>query len=243
MNKQAERRHLDLLLAALPELPRGQVEACEKPDFVMLAAGTRIGIEHTALFHYGPRTHARELAERKVVDDAQRRAQLDECPPLLVFVAFAEAAHLSKQNMSGLSRWLAATILRNLPAIGATHAIGESGQATPLLPSDITQIHVARPISLRNGNWQPSSGGHAPYDFRETLQRELDAKRLKLPTYLESCDECWLLVVATGEVPSSFVSRDGDTRCAHFDFAFKRAFFLDALREQAFELNGRFEAT
>jgi hypothetical protein len=78
-----------------------------------------------------------------------------------------------------------------------------------------------------------------PYDFRDTLRRELDEKRAKLPIYLDRCDQCWPLVGATGDVPSSFVDLEGGTASAYFDFAFERTFFLDAFRGQAFELKRR----
>jgi hypothetical protein len=54
----------------------GEIEEGEKPDFVILASGVRIGIEHTTLFHHGPRVRAREAAEEMVARSRSARPNL-----------------------------------------------------------------------------------------------------------------------------------------------------------------------
>ena len=242
MNKELERYHLDLFLGAFPQLARGSIEEGEKPDCLLVTADTRIGLEHTSLFHHGPQVRAREANESLVAALAQRSAESRGCPPLLVFVDLSLNAAITKPRLKALADELADLVLSHLPDAGECVEMGLEWPRLSLLPVELVTLRAARPGRIRTGIWQPSRVGIVPFDFRDTLQREVSSKDGKVSTYLQRCDECWLLVVATGDVPSAFVDVNGGVQDAVFQFSFQRAFFLDAFGKYAFELR-RSEST
>ena len=233
MDRDEERRHLELLRTALLDFPDGPVDDTgENPDFVIDAGSSRIGVELTRLFHHGAAAVARESDQARVVFRAQAIAMSKDCPPLPVFVQFRPDSLIGKKRVQHLAEELAREVADNVPGVGETaHAFR--------LPPEVWEIRVARPRSTFTPNWQVSRVGIVPFDYRLALQNTLDAKRNRLSSYLKRCDECWLLVVAPGTSPSAFVEIHGPTREALFDFAFARCFMLDGFDGRYFELRPR----
>jgi hypothetical protein len=233
MDKDEERRHLELLRTALPDFPNGPIDGTgENPDFVIDAGSSRIGVELTRLFHHGAAAVARESDQASIVLRAQAIATSKHCPPLLVFVQFRPDSVIGKKRVQPLAEELAREVAANMPAVGET-------AHTSRLPPEVWEIRIARPRPTFTANWQASRVGIVPLDFRLALQNSLDTKRDRLSSYLKRCDECWLVVVAPGTSPSAFVEIDGPTREALFDFAFARCFMLDGFNGRYFELQRR----
>ena len=233
MDKEEERRHLEMLRAALPDFPDGAVDgAGENPDFVIDAGSSKIGVELTRLFHQGAAAVGRESDQASVVFRAQAIAASNDCPPLQVFVQFRPDSLIGKKRVQSLAEELAYEVEANIPTVGE--------RASPSqLPPEVWGITIVRPRPTFTPVWQASRVGIVPYDFGQGLQDTLDAKRNRLSSYLKRCDECWLLVVAPGTFPSAFVEIDGPTRESVFDFAFARCFMLDGFNGRYFELRRR----
>lgn len=233
MDKGEERRHLEMLRAALPDFPHGPVDgAGENPDFVIDAGSSKVGVELTRLFHHGAAAVGRESDQASVVFRAQAIATSNDCPPLQVFVQFRPDRQIGKKRVQSLARELAREVQANIPVKGER---ARSSQ----LPPEVLEVNIARPRRISTPIWQPSRVGIVPYDFTQGLQATLDAKRNRLSSYLRRCDECWLLVVAPGTSSSAFVEIDGPTRESVFEFAFARCFMLDGFNGRYFELRRR----
>jgi hypothetical protein len=230
MDKDEERRHLEMLRAALPDFPNGPVDGeGENPDFVIHVGPWKIGVELTRLFHHGAATVGRESDQANVVSRAQAIAAANDCPPLQVFIQFRPDCPIGKKRVQSLAEELAREVEANTPTVGE--------RALPSrLPEEVLQINIARPRPTFTSVWQPSRVGIVPYDFRKGLQQVLDTKTHRLSSYLKRCDECWLLVVAPSTSPSAFVEIDGPTRESTFAFAFARCFMLDGFNGRCFEL-------
>jgi hypothetical protein len=73
-------------------------------------------------------------------------------------------------------------------------------------------------------------------DFIHELQQVIDAKNARYETYLDYCDECWLLIVANGGRPSGLFESSDKTKSRVYHSLFERTFFLEAFDSLLLEL-------
>jgi hypothetical protein len=76
----------------------------------------------------------------------------------------------------------------------------------------------------------------------EIVQQAITKKAIRLPTYRDACDECWLLLVADSFVASGNLEVDDAAKEDVFSTPFTRTYFLDFGRGYLYRLNesGRF---
>jgi hypothetical protein len=73
-------------------------------------------------------------------------------------------------------------------------------------------------------------------EFRAELQAVIDEKNLRHVRYSQHCDECWLLVVASGGRPSGLFEPSEETRSHVYRSLFARTFFMEAFSGRLIEL-------
>jgi hypothetical protein len=63
-------------------------------------------------------------------------------------------------------------------------------------------------------------------DFIPQLQRTINEKNSKHGRYRQRCDECWLLIVASGGRPSGLFEPSAETKNHLYQSLFERTFFM-----------------
>ena len=73
-------------------------------------------------------------------------------------------------------------------------------------------------------------------DFIPELQRIIDEKNSKQGRYRQRCDECWLLIVASGGRPSGLFEPSAETKNHLYHSLFERTYFIEAFSGAVIEL-------
>ena len=68
------------------------------------------------------------------------------------------------------------------------------------------------------------------------MQKMLGKKQKKYDAYRAKCDQVWLLMVAAGSGPASFIELADETREHVFNSPFDRVLFMNALSRTVDEL-------
>ena len=116
-NKARERFHFEALRKALPELPSGDVEQGECPDFLLISDGHRLGIELTE-FHLSPPPgepyhQEQQSLEDRTVEIAERLHHEAGGPALYVDVIFHDYPPLTKKDTQPSARAIADAVLNH----------------------------------------------------------------------------------------------------------------------------------
>ena len=100
-------------------------------------------------------------------------------------------------------------------------------------------VRVYRLDDLQKHHWSVPTSGWVQSDFVAELQAAIDEKNVRHPGYLGKCDECWLLIVASGGRPSGFLFPSETTKDHVYQSAFARTFFMEAFQPALVELKTR----
>ena len=79
--------------------------------------------------------------------------------------------------------------------------------------------------------------GWVQIDFIAEVQHAMDNNNRKQGGYRQHCDECWLLIVASGGWPSGLFGPSEGTRNDVYTSSFDGAFFMEAFGGRLVELN------
>ena len=230
---------IELMRHALGGDPPGQIERQEvgeegKPDVVVIG-GRRIGIEVTELHQDpGPGQAPRRPHEEEGEHVARRARELAETSPMPVVdvsVRFNDAVPIRKDNRDTIARRLVEFVSTHLPET-------EDGEVTWNSPLPWThRVRVYRNQYLTKHNWTSYPvAGWVQLNFVAELQRVLDEKNARHDRYRQHCDECWLLIHASGFRPSGLFDPSDETRSHRYRSLFARTFFMDVFSGRVIEL-------
>jgi hypothetical protein len=229
--KEREQQYVEQIREFVPDFPDGSLLPGETPDFRVDLGGEILGIEVTEVPNQ--RRRAVESEWDSILRDAETLAGRS-LPHLDVAVSFDASHHIRKPDRGRIGKALVSAVAAHLPPHGEQTQIRNSWRGA--LPDAVRMIHVARYDRLTGHCWTPLDGGMVTTDCRSEIQNAVDRKQRRLPACLEKCRRCWLLIVASGNAPSSFLDPDVSTRLARFSSEFDRAFFLNAFSSRWFEL-------
>ena len=180
--KELEANYLEEARRASTIFPTGKLEPHEKPDFLLHADRSKIGIEVTELCREKPRAEAGRLA--KVPEKA--KAIYDGRPdvrPVDVNVWFWRAELV---GFAELRDSLADFVYENRGNVGNGHYKN--------LPLGFNHIGIWEPHSPE-GLWQAGRAFDTVVASRELLENRIAEKSARLAEYRLSISEEWLLIV------------------------------------------------
>jgi hypothetical protein len=238
--RQHESRHFKLFRRLLPDLPAGEVWHEDSPDFRVLTKDRILGIEHRLLFKSSGNDQAPAQAIEQQADEvaaiAQEHAELSGLPPVHVSLFFELCGPLKKQERLELGRVLARFVGKHIPEKNGLIRLEYSDRVEGH-PPKVDLILVARNEHLDRHYWHPVQAAWVQSDIRALLQTAIDEKITKLESYQKNCDECWLLIVADGDKPSSALQAN-DTSLAHqYKSPFERTYFMRCVIGQLHRLD------
>jgi hypothetical protein len=211
--------------------PSGEVLPDESPDFRVLADSGVIGVEIRRVFKQpGSEKSAPQIAEammRQTIALAKTLADLRGLPNLLVLVDFSRNRRTSDNHVEHLARSLACWVADTLPPEGGKIVADRRHNSAPDPPAGFDKITVSRNKDRSHGAWLNPAAGFALTDAVGLLQDAINQKNAKAIRYADDLDECWLLLVAEGDAPSSMI-RPNDASVAHeYESRFNRTFFMN----------------
>jgi hypothetical protein len=233
--KAAERWYVERFLRALLLGEAYSILDCERPDFLVLYHGNRIGLEHTEL-HWGrrsgpPRAELESLQTR-IREEASKLWDSSPRPALHVWATLRPGKRVRKGDVKPLASALVAIADDHLPPPGRQLRVRRS----PDWPEALNSLHIVRLASGKQSHWQILSSGFIPTLEQEYLQDVINAKNQKLTSYAENVSQQWLLIsIEVGKLSMTFELPDATTT-ATYKTSFSRVFIFEPTTERIIEL-------
>jgi hypothetical protein len=225
--------------SALGGVPSGQLVPYEEPDICIVADNYRTGVEVTEL-HQSPESGRgpRRIQESERVGAlAQARALAERTglPVVDVAVHFSESVPIAKSDRGAIAEGLVEVVTASMPAVNSSVVLDLWRNAENSLPW-IRTVRLFRADVLTTHHWASPGSGWVQLDFIDELQAAIEDKNARFTTYRRHCDECWLLVVASGSRPSGLFDPSDATRAHSYRSQFARTLFMEAFSGTLVEL-------
>lgn len=237
--KHEEMRLVEQMREALGGVPAGQVEPADGPDVFVTAGGRSIGVEVTELHQRSAAGNSlRRLQESEragIVAQARALAEASAMPVVDVAVHFNDSVSITKSDRERLVNGLVNIVRTHLPNSEAPLTVELWRNPSVGLPW-IRTVRLFRASFLTKHHWAVPASGWVQMEFRAELQVVIDEKNLRHARYSQHCDECWLLVVASGGRPSGLFDPSEETRSHVYRSLFARTFFMEAFSGRLIEL-------
>jgi hypothetical protein len=156
-------------------------------------------------------------------------------PPVDVAVHFNEFVAIAKHDRELLANGLVALVSAHLP-INEEYVEVEAWRHNNNGLPWIRAVRIFRAQFLTQHHWAVPDSGWVQLDFIPELQKAIDEKNARYARYIANCNECWLLIVASGARPSGLFELSPDTRSHLYNSRFAKTLFLEAFAGQVFEL-------
>jgi hypothetical protein len=112
-------------------------------------------------------------------------------------VHFNDSAPITKRDRERLANGLVAVVRAYLPNEGASVTVELWRDPSIALPW-IRTVRLFRTSLLTRHHWAVPDSGWVQIEFSSELQAVIDEKNLRHAGYSQQCDECWLLIAASG---------------------------------------------
>lgn len=237
--KHEEIYRVGQLQRALAGRLAGTIERAEEPDVIVIGQTGRIGIEVTELHQHSEkgRGSARQQESERagIVRRACEIAAGWSVPIVDVAVHFNDSQEIAKKDREEVASAIVKLVSEHMPASESSYSLQlwREGYKVPW----IRAIRIYRTKILTKHHWWSSESGWVQMDFIQELQEAIDEKNVKHARYRERCDECWLLVTASGGRPSGFFELSAGTQSHVYCSAFAKTFFLDVFGDEVVELS------
>ena len=162
-------------------------------------------------------------------------AQSAQLPPLDVAVHFVDRVGIGKGDRDLAARSLLTLVSERVPAPGKSVTIEMWRRPSDALPG-VRLVRVFRHEALTQHHWAVPEAGWVQSDFVQELQQAIDDKNSRHAVYMRRCDECWLLVTASGGRPSGLFEPSDETRGHLYRSSFAKTFFLEVFGQMLIEL-------
>jgi hypothetical protein len=240
IQKNEELHLVEQMRRALGGIPVGQMEPLDEPDVCIVTSDRRIGIEVTELHQDSGQGRApRRLQESErsgIVGRARVLAEASGMPVVDVAVHFNESIPISKSDRGQIVNELVQFVSAHLPGIESSATVDlwrESGNTLPW----IRTVRLFRASFLTRHHWSVPDSGWVHMNFVPELQAAIDEKHFPYARYVQHCDECWLLIVASGGRPAGLFEASAETRSHVYCSLFARTFFMEAFSGALLELS------
>jgi hypothetical protein len=206
------------------DVQSGVITHDDKPDFRIKVGATKtIGVEITRLFRSRD-APALETTQEGIFDQACRKAERLNLPPVDVMLFFNLRRSLPRADRCRIADAVVQLVAANIPTDGGSVDL----EHRPGQPPEVDQILINAPYRPEQGRWR------ADFAFstidRNTVaivQEAITKKSRLLRTYLNACDECWLLLVADSFKASGNLDFSEDSQMHTFSSPFTRTYVLD----------------
>jgi hypothetical protein len=236
--KEQEKKSLNKVKNFYKNFPIGEIDDSESPDFIIRGNKKRIGIEIIRLFkdktEQELNTLARENSQDFIVAEAKKICETRKIKPLKVDISFNSYPDIFKVNKKESAFQLAHSIIDNIPSNKKHISVKNKFDGT--IPEIINSFFILHSSTMNKHQWLVLRAGRVSTDFISEIQRVINKKN-KYNIYLTKCDECWLVIDAPGNSPSSFFDPVDETINYAYKSKFNKTFFVGGFIQRFIELN------
>lgn len=228
--KKLEHLLLDHFKNLIPSFPSGKVICSEEPDFLVQGADHVVGIELTDLHR---ETKPDEIPEQasaamreRVVSRAMEIYNTRSLPAVFVSFNLNNQIHIKKTQVKRIAEDLADLVAANLPPPNSTTEVSNDWNDVQVLPEILHQLSVRRFDWQEQTSFQSGGTTWLPLLTLEDVQRVLEKKESKYPTYRGKCDEVWLVVNIDAGFMTTWFQVDPEVLRNPFTTRFDRVFLV-----------------
>ncbi|MCR9096076.1 MAG: hypothetical protein NXI30_17770 [bacterium] len=234
--KSVEAADFALFRERLSSFPVGPVDHVDRPDFRVRSSDRLIGIELSRIFVQGEQStllpQAAENISRQICYEACVAGEHLGLPPLQVAVSFRNLVPLNRARRQILAKEIAQSVSCGLPDSGERRTLRRAQPGGEALPEFVNSIFISnQPGRVRN-HWHEPSSGWVQVRAIGLLQEAISSKSPKINGYLESVDECWLVLVADDLRASGMIQPDPATLSHEYESPFARTHFLNTMKTE-----------
>jgi hypothetical protein len=150
-------------------------------------------------------------------------------------VHFNDSEPVAKRDRELAAQGLVDFVLAHMPEMDQSATVDTWRRADNDLPW-IRTIRLFRASVMTRHHWWAAESGWVQTECGSALQGAIEEKNSKYSRYIQHCDECWLLVVASGGRPSGLFDPSEETRGFVYRSLFSRTFFMEAFTGRVLEL-------
>jgi hypothetical protein len=228
--KALERLFLHEVAAIYQDFPSGTIANIERPDFLISGESrvTEIEVVRYMRGHDsgGSDYRRNEILWQQLADEARREFESNHSAPVMVHFLWHSDRNPGKADVPRMALSAAKIIAEYMPQniFESTRIAGNESVGTPL-HAFVSSIHVMRVRSRRLASWSSIDAGFRSVSTNE-LQQLTASKNIKVPEYLQRCDEVWLLLVADRSYISSTAELSAEeVSQAYFPSLFQKVLF------------------
>lgn len=203
--KAKEKQELDNFKLQMPDFPQGEIsdDHKEKPDFIVLSGNRKIGIELTQQHREsGKKKYSMQEAvaiRHRICDVACAHYERLNGPVVDVLILFNEREPINKSQIGEIGSAIADYVKEKAPPPGQVITGEFSGNRRYKWFNTIHSIRILGmppPLSRVKDTscFRHPEGGYLPTLNSELLLATLKDKDDKVGSYLQKCDEIWLLI-------------------------------------------------
>jgi len=231
-SKEIERQHLHSFQYLCKDFPGGELQERETPDFIVVTEAQRkIGIEITQVFKASEATklsqQSIEATKEAVTVLARMGAESLKSPPAHVSLYFSLRKPLTQIARRKIAQRVAQVVHDNMPAQGEAIKLEPRGGGQRDHPIEVDLICISRVHPTDRHKWTWPEAGRVETDAIALLAESIKKKSKILKACLNSCDECWLLIVAPSFKPSGMIHPDQRSFSHIYESPFSRTYFLN----------------
>ncbi len=237
--KQLERSRLDFFLKFANQVPAGEMEPSEEPDFLIHGSDRVIGIELTDLYlEPAPGNKPEqeiEAAHDKIIGKAEEIYIGRQLPPLDVLFSLNDHVRLIEKDIISHAETLAGLVSNNIPEPGGSVELRDCCEHITL-PSI---LHFVRILWLDSPNetfFGKSRSAWLNTLRREDVDRVLAKKNSRYSAYKSRCDEVWLVISGDFSSTASWFDLDDRILAEKFTTPFDRLYLARHFAQQVHEL-------
>lgn len=189
-----------------------------------------LGIEHTLVF-ISKKPNPRQSYESQiddVISIAKKHVELNSCSKTRAYFSFSHFTTLKKKERIDLGIQLARVISTTLIRMESTSLNIPIEIEKSELPEIVNSIRLLKIKDDLENYWTCIRAGVVLNHCVELLQNKIDEKAVLYHKYLENCKKIWLLIVAHGTQPSSFIQPDIESLEHLYKSPFGRTYYFEA---------------
>ena len=205
-----------------PVIESGTITHDDSPDFRADFENRIVGVEIMRLFRPESR-RAIESTQERILEEACRIAQDQNLPAAHVTLFFNLRGPLDTAARGRVARAVVDVVAGRMPHVGESVAL----EGVPGQPRQVDLILVNRVHCGSRERWTWMEAGTIDGNTISVVQNAITQKSGRLPSYLERCDECWLLLVADSFRTSGRLAFDDCCTSHVFESPFARTYVLD----------------
>ena len=215
-----------------PDAQVGTITHADSPDFRIAADNRVIGVEITRLFKPDGRQDV-ESSQDRILEAACQEAQTRSLPPAYVTLFFNLRDALDDTARRRIAAAVVRVVAEHMPPEGELVEL----DMRPGQPCEVDLILVNRVHCPARGRWEWFETRAIERNVTDLIQAAIAEKTVRLGAYLESCTECWLLLVADLFRASGNLAFEDNCRAHLFTSPFGRTYVLNFGRGALHRLN------